>query len=186
MIVWADGKPARGRTDSTEREVPPNTVVREGDIVGVYVSDISGYDTGAQSWAHLAVDEIVALVHAKAPGMTIDVSAIDYALKTNSGNKYAAVEAAQQQLDKAIDVRAPVLKVDLEKNTLRFAEVWQMEMGAPLLGVFDLVGVREQQLGEADDHREGVVEVVRDAARELAERLQPLLAQHHLLGVLDV
>ena len=53
-------------------------------------------------------------------------------------------------------------------------------------GVFDLLGVREQQLGEADDHREGVVEVVGDAARELAERLEPLLAQHHLLGVLNV
>src|SRR5215217_1661336 len=34
--------------------------------------------------------------------------------------------------------------------------------------------------------RQRIVEVVRDAAGELPQRLQPLLADHHLLGVLHV
>ena len=62
----------------------------------------------------------------------------------------------------------------------------QLQVCAPGARVVGVVHLSEQQLSKADDHREGVVEVVRDAAGKLAQCLKPLLADHHFLGVLNV
>ena len=53
---------------------------------------------------------------------------------------------------------------------------------APQIGRLDLA---LQELGAPDDHREHVVEVVRDAAGHLAERAETLAPDDPLLGFLD-
>ena len=81
--------------------------------------------------------------------------------------------AVAVKLAQPADDRATVLRrqVDEPKVFLRFL-------------LHGRAGV-EQLLAERDDGREGVVEIMRDAAGHATQRAQPLLLHHLLLGLLQ-
>ena len=130
VIVWENGAPA-SRIVREERELPRNAVIRDGDTVAVYMTRLESFETGMETWPTESIKKIVAVVAATAPGLRIDASLIEFALKTNTGNSYAAEAAARTFANAALAAGATEVRVDVDSAVIKFVDVFQLDMGAP-------------------------------------------------------
>ena len=150
---------------------------------------------------HAAVGHRVTCVHPEVEDDLFDVRRIAHDLGRAIGRRDlqldVVTERAAQQWLHAGDDRVQVHELRLRVVALRERQELTHERGASCGGPLDLrrvllrttVGyVVAQEFGRRQDRREQVVEVVRDTARELPDRVEPLRPHERVLelGLLDL